>query len=189
MNSQFVLPKANISNVELDAFYSRLDQLDFEPIIYKITHHHQGPGWTLAKADEVARLYKQYLTLCYLYPGIGNVPTQDIDTFWHYHILDTAKYQDDCQNLLGRFLHHFPYFGLRGTEDEQALTTAFEQTRALFAEHFGVVFSEVKCEDCRDDCVSIPCGGPDEYSPLSQGNGDQQLQFFLDQSRPTPVRP
>jgi hypothetical protein len=188
MNFQSTLPKADVSGAELDAFQRRLDQLDLEPIVYKITHHHQGPKWDLAKADEVAHLYKQYLTLCFLYPGIGNVPTQDIDTFWHYHILDTAKYQDDCQKLLGRFLHHFPYFGLRGAEDEQALAFAFEQTRALFAEHFGVAFSENKCEDCRDDCVSIPCGGPPDYSPLSQGDGDRQLQFFLEQSRPQPVR-
>jgi hypothetical protein len=183
------LLKAAHSDQELDAFKTRLEALDLEPIIYKITHHHEGKGWSLEKADQVAALYKQFLTLIFLYPGIGNVPTRDIDNFWHYHILDTAKYYDDCHMLFGRFIHHFPYFGLRGMKDATDLEKAFVQTRALFQEHFQVSFGyeEAKPTDCRDDCVSIPCGGPPDFN-TDCADCVGQLSFFRSQERPRPVR-
>lgn len=36
-------------------------------------------------------------------------PTQDIDDFWHQHILNTFKYEKDCLEFLGFFLHHYPH--------------------------------------------------------------------------------
>jgi hypothetical protein len=87
------------------------------------------------------------------------VPTHEIDEFWHQHILDTLKYVDDCQYVFGYFLHHYPYFGLRGAEDAQALADSFEKTRALFIEHFNhELCLDDEAESCRDDCVSLSVG-------------------------------
>jgi hypothetical protein len=61
----------------------------------------------------------------------------DVDNFWHYHILDTKKYAVDCHNVFGYFLHHFPYVGMRGEEDEQALHRMGDRMRTLYEETFG----------------------------------------------------
>jgi hypothetical protein len=47
------------------------------------------------------------------------------------------KYAQDCQMLFGYFVHHFPYFGLRGESDRHNWQAAVEQTQVLFQEHFG----------------------------------------------------
>jgi hypothetical protein len=66
---------------------------------------------------------------------------EDVDTFWHYHILDTRKYAADCQAVFGQFLHHFPYSGLRGNEDAAAHEAACERMRVLYEETFGVSYA------------------------------------------------
>ena len=43
------------------------------------------------------------------------------------HILDTRAYSRDCEFLFGRFLHHFPYFGMRGDADRAALDRTFRE--------------------------------------------------------------
>jgi hypothetical protein len=47
------------------------------------------------------------------------------------------KYAADCEATFGRFLHHFPYLGLRGEDDAKALDDAFAQMQALHAREFG----------------------------------------------------
>jgi hypothetical protein len=64
-------------------------------------------------------------------------PSKDVDAFWHGHILDTMKYAEDCDQVFGYFLHHFPYFGMRGADDAAALSAAAEQMRALTEKEFG----------------------------------------------------
>ncbi|MBD2018613.1 hypothetical protein H6F43_00245, partial [Leptolyngbya sp. FACHB-36] len=64
-------------------------------------------------------------------------PTWEIDQVWHCHILDTDKYAKDCDTLFGQFIHHFPYFGVRGENDRQAWYRAYALTQVLFRKHFG----------------------------------------------------
>lgn len=96
----------------------------------------EGKGWTQAEADDVEKWYKRYLTLCAI-TDYDIVPTKAIDAMWHQHILDTRAYHTDCQRIFGEYLHHFPYFGLRGERDAENLANAFETSCALFMEHFG----------------------------------------------------
>ncbi|GAB4199560.1 MAG: hypothetical protein Fur006_50330 [Coleofasciculaceae cyanobacterium] len=120
------------------AFTEALKRLDLEPIAYKLMHPSEGTGWTYQETQQAIAGYLNFLSLIHLYPNLPLVPTQEIDRVWHHHILDTSKYAQDCQMLFGRFIHHFPYFGLRGESDRQNLHVAFEQTQTLFQEHFGV---------------------------------------------------
>lgn len=119
-------------------FYQALSLLDLEPIIYKLVHNDEGQPWTIDRADKAASLYRNFLELCYLYPEKQIVPTIEIDKVWHAHILDTRKYSDDCMMLFGKFLHHFPYFGLRGAEDQEKFLTSFNETKELFLKHFYI---------------------------------------------------
>lgn len=116
----------------------RIDALDLEPVTYKLMHPEPGQtAMSLAAADQLITAYRCYLKLCAWYPGEPVVPSKAIDEAWHAHILDTAKYAADTETVFGYFLHHFPYFGLRGPDDEAALSTAYTRTRDLFRQHFG----------------------------------------------------
>jgi hypothetical protein len=64
----------------------------------------------------------------------------EVDTFWHYHILDTLKYAEDCQAVFGYFLHHFPYMGLRGEDDLVAHERVGERMRTLYEDTFGEAY-------------------------------------------------
>lgn len=94
--------------------------LDLEPIKVKLMHKESGEGWTLERANAVEFEYRRFLYLMKKFPSEQTAPLVDVDIFWHYHILDTLKYAVDCDAVFGYFLHHFPYIGLRGEDDEAA---------------------------------------------------------------------
>jgi hypothetical protein len=71
------------------------------------------------------------------HPETTVAPSKEIDKFWHAHILDTMKYAEDCQQVFGYFLHHFPYFGLRGADDAAQLAQAGEEMERLYRQEFG----------------------------------------------------
>ena len=58
-------------------------------------------------------------------------------SIWHNHILDTAKYREDCDTLFGKFMDHWPYFGMKDEAEREELNNAFSDTQALMAAHFG----------------------------------------------------
>lgn len=99
--------------------------------------HVKGKGWSLERASAVEREYRRFLYLMKKFPNESTAPPIDVDTFWHYHILDTVKYADDCERVFGYFLHHFPYVGMRGKEDEEALQRMGECMRIVYEETFG----------------------------------------------------
>lgn len=110
-----------------------LDALDLEPIKFKLVTQY---GWSLEKADAVESLYKGYLRLCATHVGKTIVPTIDIDEMWHAHILDTRKYQEDCEKVFGGFMHHYPYLGMLGDEDDAQ--EGFLVTKSLFLSELGI---------------------------------------------------
>jgi hypothetical protein len=65
------------------------------------------------------------------------VPCKLADEIWHQHILDTVAYRQDCEALFGEFLDHFPYFGMRGPDDAEALNDAYAETVELYKDAFG----------------------------------------------------
>jgi hypothetical protein len=113
-------------------FEDRLSALDLTPIINKLIDKREDVSWSRERAFRVAESYRQYLSLNFYFPSEIIVPTKEVDTFWHTHILDTRKYAKDCNSLFGFFLHHFPYFGSRGVEDKCNLEYEFLKTRNLY---------------------------------------------------------
>ncbi|MCH7598081.1 hypothetical protein IID27_03555 [Patescibacteria group bacterium] len=96
----------------------------------------EGDGWSRQLADRIEVQYKQFLKLTFM-SADPVVPTKLIDTFWHTHILDTRKYAEDCEVTFGHFVHHFPYFGMRGEEDRANLKSSSQKTHMLAASVFG----------------------------------------------------
>lgn len=111
--------------------------LDLEPIKVKLMHTESGEGWTLARANAVEFEYRRFLHLMKKYPHEQTAPLVDVDTFWHYHILDTMKYHADCDAVFGHYLHHFPYIGLRGEDDEAAHLRVGQRMKQLYEDTFG----------------------------------------------------
>lgn len=53
--------------------------------------------------------------------------------------------------LFGRFIHHFPYFGIRNEGDRQQLNAAFSQTQALFKQHFDITLTAADTDASSED--------------------------------------
>lgn len=133
-----MLTKKQVEKSSTLALINRLKNLDS---LSAIAHKLQYEGWTKKQTEKAIARYLMFLALKHLHPDVEIVPNDEIDRVWHTHILDTQKYAADCQQIFGSFLHHFPYFGIRGEGDRQNLNATFARTQALFKEHFGVSFS------------------------------------------------
>jgi hypothetical protein len=146
--------------------YRRVLSIDFSPIRMKLAKNEHGETWDKDKINEAELLYRAYLSLILASQGIDLLiaPPVSADEFWHQHILDTRKYMDDCKILFGEYLHHFPYFGMRGEEDAKALRRASETMHKLLSEHFFQLaeYKDVmkkyvlsaECNNCVSTCSS-----------------------------------
>jgi len=134
-------------------------------------------GWTQQQADAAEPMYKGYLLLVGLNPDKSIIPTKIIDKMWHAHILDTAKYQEDCQKTFGHFIHHFPYIGLRGPADEKKLHDSFEETRRLSRELLSFDIG-APSEKITLSFAATTCEGPNGCS------GNTCSPSTISQSRP-----
>ena len=114
-----------------------IQALDLDCIKLKLMDREEGQGWSREYADQMAVAYRRFLALMVKFPEQTIAPTKDIDKFWHGHILDTMKYAEDCQRVFGYFVHHFPYFGMRGEEDAKNLQSAADTLHALYEREFG----------------------------------------------------
>lgn len=131
--------------------------LDLDPIKVKLMHVPSGEGWSLDKANAVEKEYRRFLYLMKTYPDEATAPLEDVDTFWHYHILDTMKYARDCEQVFGYFLHHYPYVGLRGEDDEQFRIDSGERMRTLYEATFGEAYPAMSADGPQADAF---CAGP-----------------------------
>jgi hypothetical protein len=134
-----------------------IESIDLEPIMVKIMDSEEGLGWSLEKAKKIALEYCRFLTLCKENPDLPIVPATDVDDFWHFHILDTYNYQEDCNRYFGYFLHHFPYFGMRDEKDSENLKKAWMDTCTLYESRFGEIdktiwYASKRCPNCGRRC-------------------------------------
>ncbi len=111
--------------------FAPIAALDFSAIKAKLMHR-AGKGWSLDRVNAVECEYRRFLYLMKKFPNEPTAPLVDVDVFWHYHILDTRKYAHDCQQVFGYFLHHFPYVGMGGEEDEAALQRMGERMGTIY---------------------------------------------------------
>ncbi len=126
-------------------------KLDLEMVKMKLREAEEGENWTHEQCDSAEIEYKRYLQLCKKY-GKGIVPNKIMDKFWHYHILDTKAYHRDCNTVFGHYLHHFPYFGMRGEQDAIDLKNSFLETKERYLETFGEQIARGEHTDCWHDC-------------------------------------
>ena len=126
--------------------FAAIAALDLSPIKVKLMHKESGEGWSLDKANAMETEYRRFLYLMKAFPNDETAPQVDVDTFWHYHILDTMKYASDCEQAFGYFLHHYPYIGLRSEDDVAVQQQAGERMRELYESTFGEAYFSFDAE-------------------------------------------
>ena len=125
-----------------------IQDLDLTDIQNKLIHVF---NWPTANAELCCEQYKNYLLLQKKYGHeIPLPPSQCIDEAWHLHILDTRKYKKDCEDFLGRFLDHDPYYPKVDTGspdiagDTLKYVDMFERTQELYFQEFGSHIKEAR---------------------------------------------
>jgi len=114
-----------------------IENLDLEMIKFKLTDPRDFFQWKKEFAEEIEVEYKRFLILKTKYPEQDIAPGLAVDTFWHQHILDTYKYADDCRRIFGSFVHHYPYSGMMGKEDEKQAKETRKVTHSIYEREFG----------------------------------------------------
>lgn len=112
-------------------------QIDLSKINRKLQYE-DPDRWTDDRITEAEEAYRRFLVLNLLYPEERLAVNEVLDDYWHAHILDTERYAADCDRIFGSMLHHYPYFGLPGEDDEGQNVTAFGVTQRIWQETFGV---------------------------------------------------
>ena len=142
----------------------KVQTLDLDPIVVKLMDEDDGKGWSRQQAEAAVGEYRKFLFLVGISMQDPNaepvVPWGGVDEVWHTHILDTEKYQNDCEALFGRFLHHFPYYGMRGKEDRQNLVDSAKRTLEQVIANFGEFLDGLTpYRHAPDTCTGKWCGG------------------------------
>lgn len=145
-----------------DALSILEERLDLSGLRFKLANPEDGPPPSDWQIDLMETEYRKFLALRLAYPDADIVPCKIVDEMWHRHILDTRAYADDCERIFGGFMHHFPYFGLRGEEDAQALVDAYDNTLRLYCDAFGdpptdTWISPNAKRRCRTACKPVRC--------------------------------
>ena len=117
--------------------FAPIAALDLDRIKTKLCHVESGEGWSRARADAVEVEYRRFLYLMKAFPAEQTVPSVEVDTFWHYHILDTMHYAADCEAAFGYFLHHDPAVGLAGDSAAPERFRRAARMNTLYQATFG----------------------------------------------------
>jgi len=133
--------QARLTTKALPDVVSAIQALDLESVKLRVMDAKLGEGWTREYADSIEAAYKNYLKMLVKYPDDAEdiMLSEDVDEFWHTHILQTVKYAEDCHNTFGNFLHHAPHIGEVTPADLDRRELLSERTRNLYEREFGGV--------------------------------------------------
>lgn len=135
--------------------FARIAALDLNPIKVKLMHKESGEGWSQEHANAIETEYRRFLYLMMAFPHVQTAPLVDVDTFWHYHILDTMKYARDCEQAFGYFMHHYPYLGMDGEDGPEVQQQAGERMRELYESTFGLSYVRPTKADCALEAADV----------------------------------
>lgn len=163
-------------------FLSNIQSIDFGSLTYQLMYCRTAPQWTHNQTTRSIARYLMFLYLVDCYSNLQLVPPDDIDRVWHHHILDTQKYAEDCQQLFGYFIHHFPYLGTRGEGDRQDWHSAYALTQVLFRKQFGLDLGSVPadCEPLRHGYMPLMETGTVLLRPTVTVAIEEALQSLFD---------
>jgi hypothetical protein len=139
------------NSVVSNDFSAKLESLNLDSVANILV---ASNGLTRQQAEQEIADYKLYLTLTHQHPGQKLVPSKPIDYALHAHML-SAQFDEDCERLFGCVLDHDePDFGNGDDAEQRAWQMAFQRTKQLFKQFFGL--------DLMGDpapCFTIACDG------------------------------
>jgi hypothetical protein len=135
MNQNSVLP--------LQEAKDYIMHLDFTNIQNRLVAKHK---WRPAEAAEAAKVYRRFLYLVKKYGDSSRLsPSEEIDEFWHYHILDTERYIKDCEMIFGKYLNHYPgKFTSQGAVYDPLHEEGFARTQDFYYQEFDDYIYEIR---------------------------------------------
>ncbi len=128
-----------LTNHPVEQVIAAIQALDLEPVKLRVMDPKLGEGWSREYAESIEQAYKNYLTMLVKYQDDAEdiLLAEDVDEFWHTHILQTIKYTKDCEAVFGKYLHHNPYVGELTPADIDRRVAMAEKTRRLYQQDFG----------------------------------------------------
>ena len=146
------LKDIELNKVEYDNGWKIVSTWDFT-LTKKKLQEPAYAGWSVDRIEKAELDYKRYLAITKA-TQFQPVPNGDIDRFWHEHILDTRRYAEDCFELFGGFLHHYPYFGMRGDSDKETWTETAKFSHDLWVSlyHEDLYSVDTKAQKCPQAC-------------------------------------
>jgi hypothetical protein len=147
--------QAKVTDRPIQQVIAAIQALDLEQVKLRLTDAKLGEGWTHAYANSIEAAYKNYLVMLVKHQDDAQdiLLAEDVDEFWHTHILQTMKYTDDCATLFGKYLHHAPHVGEVTAADLERRAALAEKTRSLYQKEFGI---EQDAEAAWSGCVDKP---------------------------------
>ena len=104
------------------------------------------------KVDEAEVEYKRFLTLNLLCPNTVLPVSNEVDPFWHSHLVFTEDYTRMSEQVFGSYFHHRP--GILSSQ--RALDGAFQSvTMPMYRKVFGSLNEKY----WGSACCSYGCGG------------------------------
>ena len=100
------------------------------PIITQIKHNYK---WSDEYAKIVAFEYDRFMKLRSANENLS--PSDDIDKFWHQHILNTKHYNNYCFTKFNKFIHHDPIDSI----DQLAREKRLLNTKQAYINSFGPI--------------------------------------------------
>lgn len=141
--------------------------IDLESVVQAMISRH---GWVELRARQAEVEYRKFLVLIKQRPGHLIIPWRDeqgrddLDQFWHQHILDTFKYDRDCRRVFGRVVHHDP--NVPPGSAKEVLSSKL--TKRSYEKTFGgVVYGQVPAAP-----YVSGCGGVIDTSSHSSSHSD-----------------
>ena len=106
-------------------------------ICYKVKEEYKGKGISLNQEylDEGIFNLKLYYLVALIDPVNKHAVSENVDPFWHFHILFTRDYCNFCQKVFGSYVHHDPL--MKNNHSAVAeITELYEYTLNVFQEIF-----------------------------------------------------
>jgi hypothetical protein len=131
--------EAKVTTRPVGQVIAAIEALDLESVKLRATDPELGEGWTREYADSIERAYRNYLIMLVKYPEHAEeiMVSEDVDEFWHIHILHTMKYTEDCNQVFGAYLHHTPQTRESAPATLERRAASAEKTRHLYQREFG----------------------------------------------------
>ena len=119
----------------MDSLASGKSSVNFDHVIESCQHAY---GWGDDEAFSILKEYRRFLELKIVLqehkPPSRIIPSLPVAQMWYQHILDTAVYYEDCQQLCGNVIHHDPR---SNASNKATLKRRMEDTVLAYQARFG----------------------------------------------------